>query len=55
MGRDQFVRFVRSEAGATAIEYGLIAVGISLVLVAAMPTIRSKLDSIFGTLSSSLN
>jgi len=31
-------RFVRDESGATAIEYGLIAAGISVAIIAAVPT-----------------
>jgi pilus assembly protein Flp/PilA len=47
--------FIRNETGATALEYGLIAVGIGLVLVAALPTIGSKLESTFEVLSSNLD
>jgi pilus assembly protein Flp/PilA len=31
-----FVRFVKNECGATAIEYGLIAAGISVVIIAVV-------------------
>ena len=47
--------FVKDETGATALEYGLIAVGVALVLVAAMPTIADRLTAIFTSISGSLS
>ena len=32
-----FSRFVKDESGATAIEYGLIAAGIAVVIITAVP------------------
>jgi pilus assembly protein Flp/PilA len=40
-------RFPRDESGATAIEYGLIAAGISIVILAAVNTIGASLVSTF--------
>jgi pilus assembly protein Flp/PilA len=40
-------RFLASESGATAIEYALIACGISIVFVAAATNIGSALNSTF--------
>ena len=40
--------------GATAIEYGLIAAAIALVLVAAMPAIGTALDTTFGKIETQL-
>lgn len=43
-----FIRsFIKNPAGATAIEYGLIAGGISLVIIAAVFAIGSDLKSMF--------
>ncbi len=39
------VRFLREESGATAIEYGLIAAGISLAIIAAMNELGMKLST----------
>ena len=52
--RKLVVRFVADEAGATAIEYALIAVGISIVIVAAVNSIGTSLSSTFGSISSQL-
>lgn len=49
-----FARFLKDESGATAIEYGLIAAGIGLVLATAAPTIGSKLSSVFTTIGNSI-
>jgi pilus assembly protein Flp/PilA len=48
-------RFVRNESGATAIEYGLIAAGIALVLVAVMPAITTGLTATFTQIGEALN
>lgn len=47
-------RFIRDEAGATAIEYGLIAAGISLAIIAAVNALGTSLSSKFSDISSSL-
>ena len=47
-------RFVKDESGATAIEYGLIAAGISLVIIAAVNGIGGKLNTAFTSISGSL-
>ena len=43
------------ETGATAIEYGLIAAGIAVAAVAAMPTVGANLTTIFTTIANDLN
>ena len=48
------VAFLEDETGATAIEYGLIAAGISIVIVASVNAIGSSLNSSFQTIASSL-
>jgi len=40
-------RFVRDESGATAIEYGLIAAGISVAIIAVVQGLGSKLNATF--------
>ena len=47
-------RFVKDESGATAIEYGLIAAGISIAIVAAVQGLGTKLSTNFNTISNSL-
>jgi pilus assembly protein Flp/PilA len=51
---DTIRKFIRDESGATAIEYGLIAAGISLVIIAAVNGIGSKLNTKFTAINSSL-
>ncbi len=47
-------RFVRDESGATAIEYGLIAALISVVIIGVLTTIGTGLSSKFQTVSTKL-
>jgi len=47
-------RFVKDESGATAIEYGLIAAGIALAIIAAVPGVGTKLSTNFNSISTSL-
>ena len=47
-------RFVRDESGATAIEYGLIAALISVVIITALTAVGSNLNTKFGSVASSL-
>ncbi|SDR88296.1 Flp family type IVb pilin [Bradyrhizobium canariense] len=49
-----FVRFLADESGATAIEYGLIAAGIALAIIAVVNGIGSNLNTQFSSLNSSL-
>jgi pilus assembly protein Flp/PilA len=51
----KFVRFIKDESGATAIEYGLIAAATGLALVAALPAIESGLGTVFGSIGGALN
>ena len=48
------MRFIRDEQGATAIEYGLIAAGISVVIIGIVNGIGSKLASTFSSIESQL-
>jgi pilus assembly protein Flp/PilA len=47
-------RFLRDEAAATAIEYGLIAAGISLAIIAIVNGLGAKLNTKFTAINSSL-
>jgi pilus assembly protein Flp/PilA len=47
-------RFLRDAGGATAIEYGLIAAGISVVIIVAVNTIGTNLNGVFTSVSSQL-
>ena len=47
-------RFWRDETGATAIEYGLIAAGIALAIIAVVNGLGTKLNSKFSSINSSL-
>ncbi len=49
-----FTRFVKDESGATAIEYGLIAALVSVVIIGALTTLGGKLDATFGAVSNKL-
>jgi pilus assembly protein Flp/PilA len=47
-------RFVRDESGATAIEYGLIAALIAVVIITAITAVGTKLSTTFKTVSGNL-
>jgi pilus assembly protein Flp/PilA len=47
-------KFWSDESGATAIEYGLIAAGISLVIIAAVNGLGTTLNTKFGEINASL-
>jgi pilus assembly protein Flp/PilA len=47
-------RFLKDESAATAIEYGLIAAGISLAIIAAVNGLGSKLNTKFTAVNTSL-
>ena len=49
------VRFWRDEAATTAIEYGLIAFGISVVIVAAVNSIGTSVSGLFTNVSTGLS
>jgi pilus assembly protein Flp/PilA len=46
--------FLADETGATAIEYGLIAAGISLAIIAIINGLGTKLNTKFTSINSSL-
>jgi pilus assembly protein Flp/PilA len=46
--------FLKNESGATAIEYGLIAAGISVAIIAVVNTLGSTLNTNFTSISTQL-
>ena len=50
----EFVRFAGDESGATAIEYGLIAAGISVAIIATLQGVGTNLKAKFATISTAL-
>jgi pilus assembly protein Flp/PilA len=48
------MNFLSDQSGATAIEYGLIAAGIALAIIAAVQGVGSAVNSTFSTISTSL-
>jgi pilus assembly protein Flp/PilA len=53
--KNLIARFVKDESGATAIEYGLIAAGIALAIIAAVQGLGTQLNTTFSSVSSGLN
>jgi pilus assembly protein Flp/PilA len=47
-------RFAKDESGATAIEYGLVAAGISVAIIAVIQGLGNNLKTAFTSLSSTL-
>jgi pilus assembly protein Flp/PilA len=48
-------RFVKDESGATAIEYGLIAAGISVAIITVVTSLGTKLNTTFTKVEGALN
>ena len=49
-----FSRFLNDESGATAIEYGLIAAGISIAIIVAVNGLGTNLNTKFTAVNNSL-
>ena len=47
-------RFLKDESGATAIEYGLIAALIAVVLITAMSGLQTKIATTFGMIGNKM-
>ena len=52
--KNLIARFAKDESGATAIEYGLIAAGIAVAIIAVVQGIGSKLNASFASISTQL-
>ena len=50
----KIVAFLKNESGATTIEYGLIAAGISVAIIAVVNTLGTKLNGTFSSVSNAL-
>jgi pilus assembly protein Flp/PilA len=50
----KIIAFIKNESGATAIEYGLIAAGISVAIIAVVNTLGSTLNTKFQSISDQL-
>ena len=48
-------RFVKDESGATAIEYGLIATGIAIAIIAAITAVGAALNVDFTNVATAIN
>jgi pilus assembly protein Flp/PilA len=53
--KPMLVQFIDDTSGATAIEYGLIAAGISVAIIAVVQGLGSKLNATFTTVQNALN
>ena len=47
-------QFMRDESGATAIEYGLIAAGISVAIITVVGSLGTKLNTTFQSVTDAL-
>jgi len=50
----QLIRFLRNETGATAIEYALIAGGLSIAIVVAVGNLGTTVNTMFTSVSAAL-
>jgi pilus assembly protein Flp/PilA len=50
----KFIQFLSDESGAMAIEYGLIAAGISIAIIAAVNSVGTQLNTTFSSVSTQL-
>jgi pilus assembly protein Flp/PilA len=53
--RERLQAFLKDESGATAIEYGLIAAGIALAIIAVVNGLGTKLNTKFTSISTQLH
>jgi pilus assembly protein Flp/PilA len=53
--RNLVTRLIKSEKGATAIEYGLIAALIAVVIITAVSLLGSNLSTVFNSVATSLS
>jgi pilus assembly protein Flp/PilA len=51
---NQIQRFLKNESGAAAIEYGLIASGISVAIIPGVNNVGQKLVTVFTTIQNAL-
>jgi pilus assembly protein Flp/PilA len=51
----KFSKLMRDESGATAIEYGLIAALIAVVIIGALTTVGKNLSGVFNSVATKLS
>jgi pilus assembly protein Flp/PilA len=49
-----FSKFTKNDSGATAIEYGLIAAAIAVVIITAVSTLGTRLSTTFNTVANAV-
>jgi len=54
LSMSEILRFLKNESGATAIEYGLIAAGISVAIIAVVNGLGTQLNATFMSVSTQL-
>jgi pilus assembly protein Flp/PilA len=54
LSMSQFARFLRDQSGATAIEYGLIAAGISVAIITVVASLGTSLNTTFTSVQTAL-
>jgi pilus assembly protein Flp/PilA len=52
--RESILRFMKNESGATAIEYGLIAAGIAVAIIAVVQGVGTNLNATFTSVQTAL-
>lgn len=52
--RDSIARFIRNEEGTTAIEYGLIAALVSIVIIVVLGSVGQSLNDVFTSIDTAL-
>jgi pilus assembly protein Flp/PilA len=53
--KNLFARFAKDESGATAIEYGLIAALVGIVIIVGARALGTSLNATFGTVATELD
>jgi pilus assembly protein Flp/PilA len=51
----KLLRFLKDEEGVTAIEYGLIAALIAVVIIVSVTLVGARLNGVFNTIAKELN
>ena len=54
LAREELERFSKARRGATAIEFGLIAAGVAIVIATGMTVLSPELESIFERITNAL-
>jgi pilus assembly protein Flp/PilA len=54
MKMNKFLRFLKDESGATAIEYGLIAAGVALAIVTVVGVLGENINATFTEISDAI-